>query len=264
MKVRKRVIIFGCGPAGLLAAHAAQRADVWFKVISIKRPSQLYGCQYLHSRIPGLSTYDSVHVSYQLIGTPGDYARKVYGPNGTDLKVSPSVMLGHHPAWDIRQSYRELWDKYYANIYDHEVRTEEVADIKEYFKADTVVSTIPAPLLCSRPGEHTFQSVRCWAIGDAPELGQYAPSIAAPFTVVCDATAGRGFYRASNVFGYNTVEWPGWKAKPPVSGIVPFDKPLRTDCDCHPGVVRMGRMGKWQKGVLSDDAFKEATELFAR
>lgn len=260
----KRALIFGAGPSGLLIAHAALQHGYTPVVVSVKRPSQLFGCQYLHAHIPGLPENDPVQVKYDLLGTPEEYADKVYGPDRTPLQVSPSTLHGVHPAWDIRAAYKYLWNILHEGIVDARVNTYpgEILEIIEHYKPVITVNTIPAPALCVNP-KHNFERTQCWAIGDAPELGQQAPRIAAANHVLCVGTKDTGWYRASNVFGYNTIEWPGWRAKPPVSGVVPFEKPLRTDCDCWPEVMRMGRMGKWQKGVLAHHAYEEAVQYFA-
>ncbi len=72
--------------------------------------SALYGCQYLHAEIPGLSLR-SATVDYELRGTTEDYRRKVYGPE-SDVRVSPEDLEGTHKAWDIRSAYSQLWTMY--------------------------------------------------------------------------------------------------------------------------------------------------------
>jgi hypothetical protein len=37
-------------------------------------------------------------------------------------------------------------------------------------------------------------------------------------------------------------------------------KPLYTDCDCHPEIVRLGRFGKWNKNVFTHHAYREVTD----
>ena len=49
-----RVVILGCGPAGLAAAKAA--TDLGRETVIVSQsdlPSMLYGCQYLHAPVPG-------------------------------------------------------------------------------------------------------------------------------------------------------------------------------------------------------------------
>jgi hypothetical protein len=251
----KRVVVLGCGPAGLLAAHAAShemRLDV--RIISVKEPSKLFGCQYLHEPIPGLFGLTQRSVNYVLRGTPEEYARKVYG----DIRVpsvSPQQFLGERPAWDIRAAYEQLWERYESRIEHGVVWGLDIDGIKQSLSPDAIISSIPADALCNNEIPHSFTKVSCWAIGDAPELGQIVPIPTTPFTVVCDGTSEVGYYRAANVFDHATVEWPGSRKKPPISGVVAFAKPLSTNCDCNPDVHRVGRNGLWCKGVLAHHAY---------
>lgn len=255
----KRVLILGCGPTGLLAAHAATLArNHKVVVVSVKRPSRLFGCQYLHEDIPGLPLGDPTVITYQLRGTAAEYMLKVYGPDdsrGIEM-VSPEQFVGVHWAWDIRKAYKELWDMYSDLVEDQRIQSNDILPMIDYYEPDFVFNSIPKPLICASPG-HDFRSTKCWAVGDAPELGQAAPVLAPEGQVICDATEDVGYYRASNVFGYNTVEWPGWRRKPPIEGVVDFLKPLSNDCTCWPGIVHIGRMGEWRKGVLSHHAFQK-------
>ena len=42
-------------------------------------------------------------------------------------------------------------------------------------------------------------------------------------------------------------------------------KPIATNCDCFPNVIRAGRFGTWKKGVLTHDAmFNTLRELNER
>jgi hypothetical protein len=257
--VTKRVLILGCGPSGLLAAHAARLVgNTKVVIVSVKRPSQLFGCQYLHEDIPGLPVGPPTFVDYRLVGTAEEYGVKVYGPDeARGLTVSPEKFLGLHRAYDIRKAYRELWRLYNGSVDDHRITSADVDGMLGYYQPDLVFSSIPKPLICTDPA-HDFRSTKCWAIGDAPELGQHAPELAPPETVICDGTNAVGWYRASNVFGYNTIEWPGWRSKPPVEGVVDFLKPLSNTCTCWPDIVPIGRMGEWRKGVLSHHALEKA------
>jgi hypothetical protein len=252
------VVILGCGPSGLIAAHAAQREfQARVVILSVKRPSQLFGCQYLHAPIPGISVeHEYERVSYVLHGTHDNYRKKVYG--SLTPPVSPQQYVGDHDAWDLRYAYQQLWDMFELNINDVKIRPEDISPMmKHYSEADAFISSIPANVLCQKGSQHTFQSVPCWAIGDAPELGVSVPLTPAPFTVVCDGTNDVGWYRASHVFEHTTLEWPGHKRKPPITGVVPFEKPLSTDCDCMPSILRVGRYGQWRKGILSHEAYND-------
>lgn len=250
-----KVLVLGCGPSGLIAAYAAERewrAEV--KIMSVKRPSQLYGCQYLHQPVPGIVSGGPEGVSYQLNGTTDEYRRKVYG--SLTPPVSPQQYAGDHMAWDLRQAYDLLYAMYEDRIIDAKLSQQDIVPMLSDFMPDACISSLPAPVLCQAGDRHSFSSVKCWAIGDAPwqKVEDYGYSIP-PFTVWCDGTKDTSWYRACNVFGYTTIEWPGHKRRPPLQDVAEFYKPLSTDCDCMPSILRVGRYGRWQKGVLSHEAY---------
>jgi hypothetical protein len=250
-----RVLVLGCGPAGLIAAYAAEReyqAEV--KILSVKRPSQLYGCQYLHEAIPGIDSGGPDMVSYTLSGTTEGYRRKVYG--SLTPPVSPQQYAGDHPAWDLRRTYDQLYERFEPGIVDAKLSSTDIMPMLSDFWPDVCISSVPAPVLCQAGDRHTFTEVQCWAIGDAPwqKVEDYGYTIP-PFTVWCDGTPQVSWYRMCNVFGYSTVEWSGHRKKPPLEDVVPFAKPLSTDCDCLPSILRVGRYGRWLKGTLSHEAY---------
>jgi len=267
------VLVLGCGPAGLLAAHAASYVEgAKVVIVSAKRRSDLYGCQYLHSAIPGLRLART-EVSYELLGNVADYEAKVYGAPGAGGPVSPTLFSGRYPAWDIRQAYDLLWSRYEAKILDVQLSPEMIRPMIEYYEADLVVSSVPLPVLCQRPEEHSFSGITCWAMGDAPALGQRVPVPCPEDTVICDSTRDTGYYRVSRVFGHSTVEWPGHRHRPPIEGVVKFTKPLATTCTCwlgigdtpdqRPVVHRVGRFGRWQKGILAHEAFNDTIKALS-
>ncbi len=263
-KRQRRVAILGCGPSGMFAAHAFVSNGWDVTIYSKKRRSWMYGAQYLHSPIPGLPE-QRITVDYQLRGTADGYRDKVYGPN-TNIKVSPESLVGQHPAWDIRAAYHEAYDRYHGI-------TVNAAITPEFFRSefdnpdsagywDLVVSTVPAKLLCTNP-LHEFLSQKVWAAGDAPDRQQYSPVSVAPSTVVCNGDPEIAWYRCSNVFDHVTCEWPEDR-KPPISGVAAVEKPVSTNCDCRPGIVRLGRYGAWQKGILVDEVYVRASKLASK
>jgi hypothetical protein len=253
-----KALILGCGPAGLMAAHAAAMADYEVVILSKKRKSELFGCQYLHAPIPLATAGDPVDVAYVLEGSIKDYRNKVY-PNRNGVAVSPDTLETNHLAWDIRQTYDALWGMYGDYVIDVDFRNGflDMAEMNGLLdKADVAYSTVPAPLLCKRTEDHGFDAEVVYGIGDAPERGVFAPFKAPENTILCNGESSPSWYRASNVFGYNTVEWPGGR-KPPIEGVSEIVKPLKTNCDCRPNIKRLGRYGLWQKGVLSHEAFTQ-------
>lgn len=259
-----RIAVLGCGPAGLMAAHAAVIEGHEVEIISKRRKSEMFGAQYLHKQIPSLPDVPSGIVIYQLRGgTPEDYRLKVYGHEfgGT---VSPQEFGEPHDAWDIRATYNHLWKLYFERIKSAEwdrgnshILTERIV-----VNFDMVISSLPRPVLCFNP-QHQFAAQRVWAVGDAPERGIFVPFRLEDMQVICEANPEIGWYRASNIFGYGTVEW-SLKKKPPVAGVAEVVKPLATDCDCWPMINHVGRYGRWKKGVLSHTAYFDTLSYLSK
>lgn len=248
-----KVLILGCGPAGLISAQAAWRefrAEV--QIISLPRKSQLYGCQYLHAEIAGVEA-PSAMVNYSVHGTAEQYRKKVYGSLRLPAAVSPQLFEGSAPAWDIRYAYDSLWNMFYDNIESGEITPHNIIDVLSQYNPDAAISSIPLQNICQEGERHSFSSVPVYAMGDGP--GQTVPVNVAENTVLCNGTDETGWYRAANVFGYKTVEWPGSLRKVPIKGVVKVNKPLGTDCNCLQGILRVGRHGMWQKGVLAHQAY---------
>lgn len=255
----KRVAILGCGPAGLLAAHAAALEGCEFTIFSKKRVSPLYGCQYLHAPVPGLETTVPEHgmeVSYELVGgTPDEYRHKVYGPEYSG-EVSPSSLDRNHLAWDIRATYALLWALYWGNIQDTRISSEEQCrrDCR-LDRFDLVLSTVPRRLWF-REGD-VFKTQTIWAMGDSPE--QRTPfTTEREFQAICNADSEVSWYRMCRVFGHTTIEWPGHIRKPPFEGVAQVLKPITCQSAGGQDFVHLGRYGAWQKGVLSHHAFEGA------
>jgi len=269
-KKAKNVYVLGAGPAGLLAAHAAMSLGYNVRVLTrhsngepIK--SELYGCQYLHARIPYLNMPQTGEpVRYQLDGPVEEYRQKVYGTNWTgDVSPDEYGPETEHPAWDIRVVYDYLWDLYEELIYPCNLNRSIMTPLFGDFR---VVSSIPAESVCRRPEDHKFVSQKVWAMGSRDiNEGQYRmPYVAPDMTVQCNGHNHTGWYRAATVFGYSTVEWPGAR-KPPIDGVAAVSKPLSTDCDCwlNEGMVRVGRYGQWKKGVLVHTAYYDTVKALS-
>jgi hypothetical protein len=229
-------------------------------IFSNARKSEMFGAQYLHDEITGLTPRrPEFAVAYILNGKAEDYAAKVYGETPPDF-VSPDSLEGEHPGWDIRRAYDVAWEMYEDNIFNTgkltAAKLREAVDSGLLKLADLVISTIPAPDICYRSGEHSFTARDAWAIGDAPERGVECPVTVLRDSVVCDGTDAVGWYRASNVAGYRTAEWPE-QSKPPLEGIARVTKVVRTNCDCWraEGFWRTGRYGAWDKKLFTHHAY---------
>lgn len=256
----KSVAIFGCGPSGMMAAHAAAMLGWDFKIFSKKRKSFLFGSQYLHKPIPAMTDCQATIIEYHLEGTPEQYRTKVYG-DGWDGTVSPEDLDHDHYAWDIRQTYRSMWRAYESQVEDCSVDSTWLSDRKWQNGFDMVISTVPRKIWASPQDQ--FLSSKVWAYGDAPEIGQMAPFRPRSSTVICDGTKDVGWYRASNIFGYCTIEWPE-TTKPPLSGVSLVEKPLSHNSSSASDFVHLGRYGAWQKGVLTTDVFDQALRVLSQ
>lgn len=278
-------VVLGAGPAGLLAAHAAERRGWEVNVFSAPgkdgtpQKSELHGCQYLHAAIPGVTMDGNGpqhKVRYLLNGTPDQYRRKVYG-NGWTGQVSPDEYgpEADHYAWDLRKAYDLLWDRWAHRIAPLTI-TPALAARTATVKGQTVFCTVPARSLCLKPEDHKFVTQSIWAMGSQVHLnvdpdhgappgfvGSNMPYRSPDMTVQCNGEDAPRWYRAATVFGHSTIEWPAGP-KPPISGVVAVEKPLSTDCDCHlqgGRWHRLGRYGRWAKGVLVHETYFEAMAL---
>jgi hypothetical protein len=253
-----KIIVLGCGPAGLMAAAGATSAGADVKVVSRKRKSHMFGAQYLHAPIPGYTDHHPIHVRYTLHGTIEGYRDKVYGRDWRGT-VSPEELEANHHAWDIRSVYDRLWDAYEPYIEDvNDIRPIHVADMLARPDIDLVISSVPRSIICHEG--HTFSGQKIWAAGDAPERDIRIPYSCPHATVICNGIDEVSWYRLSNIFGHKTVEWSqeSVRSMPPINTAAEVIKPTHHNCTCFRDIVHVGRYGRWEKGVLSDSAFREA------
>lgn len=243
------VAVLGCGPAGLFVAQALSLHGIEHVIISKKQQSQIYGAQYLHKPIPGLSpSLPTGDITTIRVGRPEVYAERVYGVG--KMVTSWDRVVPEAPAWDLRETYDAAWEKFSDKIMDWTVSPQEVKEFSAQF--DLVISTVPLWAICERPKEHFFHSVDILV---NKSIGLEA-EIDAPNWVVYNGTWKSPCYRISNIFGHPSgearidpalVQKPGWELGFKVAG---------TNCDCHPAVLRAGRMGTWERGVLTHHAFE--------
>lgn len=258
-----RLAILGAGPSALVAAHAAMMyGDTEVTLFAPGEKSTIWGAQYLHQPIPGVSHADPSVIRYQMEGKPQDYLKKVY--NGLwDGHISDDLRDQAHCAWDLREAYDKLWDTFIPHI-QHFRLTENVLITAGYVQQfmdnfDMVVNTIPRKVFCMKPRQHEFRFTEIWAMGDSDR--QRVPVPTREGIIVYNGHDDATWYRASRVFGYSTLEWPHHINRPPISGIARVRKPINHNCDCAPGVKHLGRMGRWDKNVLIHHVYADMTEL---
>lgn len=241
------VAIIGCGPAGLLVAHAVVLADYNPVIYSIKaEPSPAPAAVFLHRAIPDVSSREPDEmIDLIKLGDSVRYSRKVYGearPTSWGKFAS-----GFHPAWALGPTYDALWRLYGGTIREVPVGIAALENLSDSYPL--VINTAPARQFCVSP-LHSFPGCRIWIRDGAPAQVQ-------PGSMVYNGRSDP-WYRASDLFGVRSTEY----AREPYhfthdhrrEGL----KVLDTDCDCHPTVVRAGRWGEWRSGVLLHHAFEKA------
>jgi hypothetical protein len=239
------IAILGCGPAGLLAAHGAVQMGHKPFIFSKKVKSMIPGAVYLHEEIPGMTAgQPDGQVTFRREGSREGYAAKIYG----DAKAPVSwdtFDAGTYPAWSMQALYDRLWDEYGDSVLDTDIDQGTIKYIKAEYPL--VISSIPAKVLCHSP-YHFFNGAAVWitetAWRDCPDD-----------TIMYNGDISIPWYRTSRIFGYEATEYGA-----PVEGAFAGTKPTGTNCDCHAEIERVGRFGRWEKGVLVHHAFRQAME----
>lgn len=246
-----KVAVLGCGPAGLIAAHTAERLGHNVHVFSRLVKSNPSGAQVLHQPVKGLEI-KPFYVEYHKFGSRGGYAEKVYGnpeaPCSWDLY--PAGVMN---AWPMRETYDELWLRFGYRVRDLDLDNAQVQMLAMQY--DKVFSTVPLPQIMPRMEWDIFSQQPVWISQgkvDRPNKAEFIHYVGTPRP---------DWYRHSLIRSYASWEFshepvPGW----------PFDyvkiqKPLDvvggddTRRDLVPeNVVLVGRYGEWRKGRLAHHA----------
>jgi hypothetical protein len=255
------VAVLGCGPAGLFAAQAISIHGMKPVIISKKKKSELYGAQYLHRPIPGLSSQlPTGSISTYRVGRPEAYAERVYGLS--TIVTSWDRVVPLNDAWDLRRTYDAAWDKFSDDIVDTTIGPDDVSEFSATF--DLVISTIPLWAICDKTNKHLFRSQNILVRKDVKfhEVPMVEESPAENW-VVYNGTHMYSWYRASYIFGHTSVEARSEPSFQINKLWEPGFKVVDTDCDCHPAVIRAGRMGTWTRGVLTHHAFERTVEAIS-
>lgn len=260
------IAILGAGPAGLLATHACVRnghqptiysapADEHDLLASPVAKSLHGGAQYLHQPVPGInSKHDpDMILLYVKVGSRAGYAEKVYGdpeaPVSWDLFPEGLV-----PAWSMDRAYDELWREYENLMRPMTVDADVVDDLLEHHQL--VINTVPLNRVCRCPDEHGFTQQQ---IILTPDSKCEARNI-----IVYNGQHSESWYRTSNIGGYEWTEYAAHADGPPIVGERHYGfKPIGNSCTCHPLMPRLGRFGRWSKGVLSHMAYDDMMHVLA-
>ena len=253
------VAILGCGPSGLLAAHACDRYGIPFVIFSRYQKSDLGGAQFSHIPIPGLTEeIPPVELRYSVNGEASIYQEKVYESTPVPFVSFENVKDGMVVrAWNLRAIYYQLWERYAPNIITQpEIEGKWIEKIQDSI-FDIVFSSIPLIAVCRASFDmdvsHQFRShpIRIFnqALADIPDN-----------TIIYDGTKDHSYYRMSKIFGVGSTEWGGSSPVPPGIPLRTVHKPIATNCNCHPKIQRIGRFGTWTKGVLTMHAFNKVID----
>jgi hypothetical protein len=251
------VAVLGCGPAGLFAAQALSLHGFNPVILSKKQKSVIYGAQYLHKPIPGLSSQRADGVIRTIrAGREDIYAHRVYGAGQAVTSWRSVRPLAD--AWDLRSTYDRAWNKFQESIADIALAPDDIAELTSEF--DLVISTVPLWSICLKPKEHSHDSLSILVKKDLEEL----IVVQDENWVLYNGTHDHDWYRASQIFGHTSAEA---RANPTLvasqHGWEIGFKVIGNNCDCHPNVVRAGRMGLWTRAVLTHHAFEKACEAIA-
>lgn len=263
--------IVGCGPSGLLAAHACRMRSVPAVVFAPKKKSVLGGAQFSH--IPILPYHDQFTqaegLEYIVRGDPDTYKKKVYGTVAVPFVSFGNVTDGMKvPAWSLTELYDKLWEDYSSLIVDTTIDPVRLGLLSRSF--DLMLSSAPAPQMCmgsiDQSVPHFFRSAPVKILNDALD------SSIEDNTIIYDGTDEHSYYRMSKIFGVGSTEWGAHVGVPPVGELRTVNKPIATNCDCYvsgeaddtgvqKGVIRIGRFGTWTKGELTFHAYNTVIEI---
>lgn len=244
--MRQPYAVLGCGPAGLLAAHALSLYNREFIILSPRIQSKLGGAQYCHAPIIGLtSEAPAATLTYHVRGDADTYREKVYGSADVPFVSFTNQDDGKQvPAWPLIDVYEQLWRKYEPQIVDVALNYSEVDDLTRVFK---VISSAPLDTICS--GTHSFRSQTVLISNDTHDW------LEGDNTIVYSGDPADAWYRQSLIFGTPSTEYGAAAAIPAGVKVKQVRKPIATDCGCHPSIIKVGRYGRWEKGVLTHQGF---------
>jgi hypothetical protein len=248
-----KIAVLGYGPAGLIAAKTlvdAGHTDV--DIIGAGPKSLIGGAQYLHEPILNPHQDPEGEITFLKIGTGQGYAKKVYDQG--DTETSWEHYEGVVPAWALLPAYDVLWNFFVDGLINDTLNGLSLSMLMETGKYDLVFSSIPLHSLCLSPSSHSFPRAKI-------VLAPFSP-VHMSNVVVYSGREEDSWYRTSSIFGESWTEFNAALASKAEymddrglgeQEFVPIQhgfKPMPTNCDCHPDVVRIGRFGLWDRKIL--------------
>lgn len=250
------VAVLGCGPAGMLAAHAAamvfDRVDIYSKPVR----SHIGGAQYLHEAIPLLtSTVPDSTCELIKVGTAPGYSHKVYGAVREDISWYRYGERRYN-VWNLREAYERTWHLYKEWIRPLTLDPGIVRRLNTEYQF--VISSIPLYELVpedirDRFGFH-WQTV--WIT--------QAPLIGGSNYIEYNGNPDVPYYRRSVLFDTEGFEYGARHLAP--NEAVTVRKPLGCEKADHvmPSVHKVGRYGTFQKTKLAHHAYVDTLEIITK
>lgn len=261
-----RVAILGCGPAGLIAAHAAEQMGADVAIFSKKVRSEMFGAMYLHEPIPGIHPGEAMEIQVVKFGTREGYASNVYGDPNAPVSWD-KFDSGPTRGWSLGVTYHSLYDLFSPLILDTDLTRGRVKRIVD--DHDITFSSIPATVLCQNV-RHRFKALPIWVLHGRAERMSHVNVM----YYNGHPPKQNVWYRYSIINGYQSYEYSPYFVPPYVQRwkgqqegglqVVKGTKPLVTTCDCHPEIVRVGRFGRWNKNVFTHHAYREVSDALLK
>lgn len=252
-----KVYVFGSGPAGLVAAHAAADLGHEIEILTNKMtPSVISGAQYLDKHIPGVtSEQPDSQVKFYKHGKATGYAMKIYSdpkaPTSWDKYEDGKL----YPLWYLRDTYSHLWELYKGKLVYMNVDANVLASFMDT-TADLLVVAMPLASLCIDKG-HNFQSQKITTYAgvpaDMPDKYRHLMQTGNGNWILYNGKRKSPWYRCSVINDGASLEVPGH-----YEDGFQINKPLSSTCNCWSGVPRValvGRYGRWEKDELVSGAW---------
>jgi hypothetical protein len=192
--------------------------------------------------LPGINTTQPDGYIRQIVigGSILDYRLKLYGD--VNVAINGDILAHGYPAWQVPETYSNMWNLYSDLINDRKVTKDELGDLVEVY--DLVVNTAPAPFFCTRKHDFVFKEIDIVQRISYPGQPQN--------TIIFNAYESLKWVRSSRVFGAEVTEYDYGDGP---DDAITIKKPLRHNCDCHPLVFRTGRFGSWHNETWIDSAY---------
>jgi len=239
------VLVIGCGPAGLAAAHAAHTLGANVEIRAPKQKTPQRGPILIQRAIPEITTTAPQGYVRQMVigGSVLDYRLRLYGD--INININGDILEHGYATWRVQEAYDKLWKLYSDLILDTVVTPEELVTLPD--KYGLVVNTAPRNRFCMWPKKHEFLSKPIALTPATSYPGQ------PPDTIIFNAYKHVKWVRSSWVFEAQVTEWDPSEYAPDEAHVI--HKPISTTCDCHPMVFRAGRFGTWHNENWIDGAY---------